>query len=59
MVPLYDADAATALQFVKQRLRETGIESDLTPEQTAYVERLGGRASDLASVRPCLLPTDN
>ncbi|KAI0030739.1 RNA12 protein-domain-containing protein, partial [Vararia minispora EC-137] len=50
MIPLYDADAATALQFVKQRLREAGIPAEFTAEQTAYVERLGGRASDLASL---------
>jgi hypothetical protein len=50
MVALYDADFASALQFVKQRLHEIGVEAEFTSAQTAYVERLGGRASDLASV---------
>ena len=49
-VAIYDADAATALQFVKQRLTESGFDADFTSEQTEQVEKLGGRASDLASV---------
>lgn len=50
-IALYDADAASALQFVKQRLHESGIDADFSEKETMYVERLGGRASDLASVR--------
>lgn len=50
-IALYDADSASALQFVKQRLHESNIDADFTEKQMAYIERLGGRASDLASVR--------
>ncbi|EIM82494.1 exonuclease [Stereum hirsutum FP-91666 SS1] len=49
-IALYDADSASALQFVKQRLHESGIDADFSEKETAYVERLGGRASDLASL---------
>jgi guanylate kinase len=35
---------------VKQKLKDAQIIMDFTPEQTAYVARLGGRASDLESV---------
>jgi len=35
---------------VKQKLRDADIQADFTPEQTAYVERLGGRTSDLESL---------
>lgn len=53
-IALYDADSASALQFVKQRLQESGIDADFSEKETMYVERLGGRASDLASVRSLL-----
>lgn len=36
---------------MRQKLRDADIDVDFTPEQTSYVERLGGRASDLESVR--------
>ncbi|KAI6151037.1 RNA12 protein-domain-containing protein [Pisolithus tinctorius] len=49
-IALSDADAQSALSFVKKRLRDTVITFELTPEQTACVERLGGRASDLESL---------
>lgn len=49
-IALSDADAAGALMFVKLRLREAGVEPEWTAERTERVERLGGRASDLASV---------
>jgi hypothetical protein len=49
-IALYDADAASALSFVKQKLKDMGVDYTFTSEQTAYVERLGGRASDLESV---------
>jgi len=49
-IALYDADAASALSFVKQKLTDAGVDQTLSPEQTAYVERLGGRASDLESL---------
>ncbi|OBZ75791.1 Mitochondrial escape protein 2 [Grifola frondosa] len=47
LIALSDADNASALSFVKQKLHDVGVEVEFTPEQTAYVERLGGRASDL------------
>lgn len=50
-IALYDADAASALSFVKKKLKDAGIDQEFTQEQTTYVERLGGRASDLESVR--------
>jgi hypothetical protein len=49
-IALYDADTASALSFVKQKLKDAGIDQTFTTEQTAYLERLGGRASDLESV---------
>ncbi|KAH7927744.1 hypothetical protein BV22DRAFT_257665 [Leucogyrophana mollusca] len=49
-VALYDADAGSALSFVKQRLRDAGVATDLTSAQTTCVEKLGGRASDLESL---------
>jgi hypothetical protein len=54
-IALYDADAASALSFVKQKLKDAGVDQTFTPEQTAYLERLGGRASDLESVSCCML----
>ncbi len=50
MIALYDADPNSALQVVKQRLQENNMNADFTPEQVKLVERLGGRASDLAIV---------
>lgn len=49
-VALYDADSTSALLFVKQKLRDSGVDLEYTKEQIDYVERLGGRASDLESV---------
>ncbi|KAJ7470384.1 RNA12 protein-domain-containing protein [Mycena latifolia] len=49
-IALYDADAASALAFVKRKLKDADINLDYTPEQVASVERLGGRASDLESL---------
>lgn len=49
-IALSDADVQSALLFVKKRLRDAVITFELTPEQTACVERLGGRASDLESL---------
>ncbi|KAL5532911.1 YME2 [Sanghuangporus sanghuang] len=50
MVALSDAEASSALTFVEQRLRESGISDSFTPEQRNAVERLGGRASDLQAL---------
>ena len=49
MIALRDADNQTALQYVKARLDDVGIEFSL--EETEMINCLGGRASDLASVR--------
>lgn len=46
-IALYDADAPTALSFIRRRLQDAGITSDLTPAQKKAIERLGGRTSDL------------
>lgn len=52
VVVLSDADSRTALSFVQQRLKDADADVTFTPETSACVERLGGRASDLESVRP-------
>lgn len=57
-IALYDADAPSALSFVRQRLRDAGITSDLTPAQTKAIEHLGGRASDLEIVGDLGTPID-
>ncbi|KAG5651523.1 hypothetical protein H0H81_008335 [Sphagnurus paluster] len=49
-IALTDADSRSSVSFVKQKLRDADALADLTAEQTAYVERLGGRASDLESL---------
>jgi hypothetical protein len=49
-VALYDADSTSALSFVKGKLRDYGVELEYTKEQIEYVERLGGRASDIQTV---------
>ena len=50
MVALYDANAASALSFVKQKLGASGVELEYSKEQVGYLNRLGGRASDLEIV---------
>lgn len=52
LIALSDADATSALQFVKQKLRDAHINLEYTQAQTDAVQRLGGRASDLESVSP-------
>ncbi|TFK55018.1 hypothetical protein OE88DRAFT_1779208 [Heliocybe sulcata] len=49
-VALEDADTASALAFVQQKLRDAGLDYKFTKQQTASVERLGGRASDLEAL---------
>ncbi|KAG1759396.1 RNA12 protein-domain-containing protein [Suillus occidentalis] len=46
-IALYDADAPTALSFVRRRLHDAGVTSDLTPAQKKAIACLGGRTSDL------------
>ncbi|KAK7023862.1 mitochondrial escape protein 2 [Favolaschia claudopus] len=49
-IALSDADAKSALAFVKRKLEDADIKLEYTREQTSFVERLGGRASDLESL---------
>lgn len=49
-IPLYDADAGSALAFVKQRLHDAGMIAELTTPEVTSIECLGGRASDLEIV---------
>jgi hypothetical protein len=49
-VPLSDADPESSLSFVVQKLLDSGIDSGISVQQLAHMERLGGRASDLESV---------
>lgn len=56
-IPLYDADTGSALSFVKQRLRDTGLTAELTKQEVASIECLGGRASDLEIVSRLSLTT--
>ncbi|KAH9043412.1 RNA12 protein-domain-containing protein [Lactarius pseudohatsudake] len=62
MIALSDVDNASALQFVRTKLQETGTEIQLSHDDTKMVEWLGGRASDLASlihkIRAGQTPTD-
>ena len=46
------------MSFVKQKLHDAGVDVDFTSHQVAYIERLGGRASDLEVVSiGTILPT--
>ena len=49
-IALSDADNASSLSFVKQKLHDGGIDVNFNNEQVSYLQRLGGRASDLESV---------
>ncbi|KAJ7903824.1 RNA12 protein-domain-containing protein [Mycena olivaceomarginata] len=49
-IALHDADAASALAFVKRKLEDADIDLEYTREQVASVERLGGRATDLENL---------
>lgn len=50
LIALSDADNASALSFVKQKLHDVDYEIDFSQEQVTHVQRLGGRASDLESL---------
>lgn len=50
VIALSDADSASALSLVRQKLQDAQGEIEFGREETAYVERLGGRAEDLESV---------
>ena len=51
MIALADVDNTNALQLVRAKLHETSTEIQLSREDTEMISWLGGRASDLASVR--------
>lgn len=53
-ISLSDADNASAMSFVKQKLHDSGVDINFSQQQLAYIDRLGGRASDLESVSPSL-----
>ena len=55
MISLSDVDNASALQLVRTKLHETSTEIQLSHDDTEMINWLGGRASDLASVRLCLI----
>ncbi|KAH9952207.1 RNA12 protein-domain-containing protein [Amylocystis lapponica] len=50
LITLSDADKHSALSFVQQKLYDAGMQVSFTSGQRSYVERLGGRASDLESL---------
>lgn len=50
-ITLSDADPDSAIAFVASRLAEAGHSQTLSKDQTARVQMLGGRASDLQTVR--------
>ena len=52
-VSLSDADNASALSFVKQKLHDNGLDVQFSQSQITHLQRLGGRASDLESVSAC------
>ncbi len=51
MIALRDADNQSALQYVKAKLDDVGIDVQFSLEETEMIDCLGGRASDLATVR--------
>jgi hypothetical protein len=50
MIALSDADNASALEFVKAKLHEAGIEIQFSHDEREMINYLGGRASDVATV---------
>ena len=49
-IALSDADAASSLSFVKQKLNDASIKIEISGQDATFIERLGGRSSDLESV---------
>lgn len=47
---LYDADESSALAFVQEKLHDADVNTTLSQNEKAYVQRLGGRSVDLESV---------
>ncbi|KAF5358522.1 hypothetical protein D9756_001759 [Leucocoprinus leucothites] len=49
-IALFDADPASSLAFVKQKLKGAGVDVAFTGDETKYLQILGGRATDLESM---------
>ncbi|KAF9070419.1 RNA12 protein-domain-containing protein [Rhodocollybia butyracea] len=49
-VALYDADEASALTFVQEKLQQADVNVSLSREEKTFVQRLGGRSVDLESL---------
>ncbi|KIJ34602.1 hypothetical protein M422DRAFT_70117 [Sphaerobolus stellatus SS14] len=49
-VALADADPASSLSYINQKLKEASVDYSITPEERTLVERVGGRASDLETI---------
>jgi hypothetical protein len=52
MIALQDADHESALQLVKAKLHDAGIDVQFSREETDEISCLGGRAGDLTTVCP-------
>ncbi|EMD38659.1 hypothetical protein CERSUDRAFT_49441 [Gelatoporia subvermispora B] len=50
LIALSDADDVNAMSFVKRKLHDANIDIDFSPQEVSYIQRLGGRASDLESL---------
>ncbi|KAG8833407.1 mitochondrial escape protein 2 [Serendipita sp. 399] len=49
-IAVADADPASALSFVQDKLNQYGVQTSLGKEQRLQIERLGGRSSDLETL---------
>ena len=58
-VALTDADPASSLSYIDQKLDESGAKYEISYEETQLIERLGGRASDLETVGVPDLPAES
>jgi len=49
-VALADADPASSLSYIKEKLEESGVGYNIPTDEQYLVERVGGRASDLDTI---------
>jgi hypothetical protein len=49
-IALADADPASALSFVQDKLEQFGVGTTLSQDQKLLIDRIGGRSSDLEAV---------
>lgn len=54
-VAISDADPASSLSYIKQKLKDASVDYNITPEEMSLIERTGGRASDLDTVREAVI----